>query len=313
LDGTGQKRLTSLSLNHSRFELSSDRNWFVVRYEDVETPPSTALYSTEGELIKILAEGPENKNNLLELFSFKADDGVTDLYGILYKPKDFDPNRKYPLIVPVYGGPGSRTVRNYYRASTRDMDRGYLMARIDNRGTSGRGKAFKASVYGRLGDVDVKDQADGVRYLRERPYVDGDRVGIYGHSYGGYMAAMSVLKHPDVFHAAAVRSAVTDWRHYDSIYTERYMNLPQDNPEGYRKGSCMTYIDSFKGKMLIMHGLVDDNVHPNNAWQLIDALDKAGKPYDSRFFPKSGHGTGGSDTQWAFFHRHLIEPFEEGG
>ena len=121
---------------------------------------------------------------------------------------------------------------------------------------------------------------------------------------------MGILRHPDVFQAAAVRSGVTDWRHYDSIYTERYMNLPQDNPEGYDAGSCMTYIEGFKGHMLITHGMVDDNVHPNNAWQLIDALDRAGKRYESRFFPRAGHGTGGTDTQWEFFHRHLIEPFK---
>lgn len=306
LDGTGQKRLTRLPFHHSSFNLSPDGNFFTVQYENVETPPSTALYSTEGELVSVLAEGPPVEKSLSELFSFKANDGVTDLYGILHKPEDFDPQKKYPLIVSVYGGPESRVVRNTYQRGSRYTQQGFLVAQIDNRGTEGRGKAFKDAVYGRLGDVDIQDQADGVRALRQRPYVDGDRVGIVGSSYGGYLAALGVLKHPDVFHAAVVRSAVTDWLHYDSIYTERYMNLPQDNPEGYRRSSCMTYADQSRGKMLILHGMVDDNVHPNNVWQLIDALDRAGKKYESRFFPRAGHGTGGLDTQMDFFQRHLM-------
>ncbi len=305
LDGSGQKRLTGRPFHHSRFNASPDGKWFTVQFENVETPPSTALYTMEGELISVLAEGPRIEKNLTELFSFKADDGVTDIYGVLHKPEDFDPQRKYPLIVAVYGGPGSRAVRNTYQSGTRDTRRGYLLARIDNRGTSGRGKAFKGAVYGKLGDVDIRDQADGVRYLRQRPYVDGERVGIYGHSYGGFMAAIGILRHPDAFRAAVVRSAVTDWRHYDSIYTERYMNLPQDNPEGYTMGSCMTHVERFEGKMLIMHGLLDNNVHATNVWQLIHALDRAGKKYESRFFPTAGHGTGGTDTQWEFFDRHL--------
>lgn len=307
LDGSGQMALTARSFNHSRFSASPDGKWFTVQYETVETPPSTALYSMEGELVSVLAEGPRVENNLTELFSFKANDGVTDIYGVLHKPEDFDPRQKYPLIVAVYGGPGSRAVRNTYQSGTRDTRRGYLIARIDNRGTAGRGKAFKGAVYGKLGDVDIQDQADGVRYLRQRVYVDGKRVGIYGHSYGGFMAAIGILRHPDAFQVAVVRSAVTDWRHYDSIYTERYMNLPKDNPDGYAKGSCMTYAKEFEGKMLIMHGLIDNNVHATNVWQLIEALDKAGKKYESRFFPTAGHGTGGSDTQWEFFDRHLKE------
>jgi dipeptidyl-peptidase 4 len=307
LDGRKQKRLTTLPRTHSRYAISPDRKWFTAQFENVETPPSTALYSMSGELVRILAEGPKAKNGLSELFTFKAGDGKTDLFGILHKPADFDPALKYTLIVPVYGGPGSRAVRNTYQSGTRDTRHGVLIARIDNRGTSGRGKAFMGAVYGRLGDVDIGDQAAGVRFLRQRPYVDGARVGIYGHSYGGYMAAIGALKHSDVFRAGVARSAVTDWRQYDSIYTERYMNLPQDNADGYRNGTCANFVEKFDGHLLIMHGMLDDNVHANNAWQLIDALDKARKKYESRFFPKSGHGGGGTDTQWGFFRRYLID------
>jgi dipeptidyl-peptidase-4 len=310
LNGKNQKRLTDLSMNYTRIDISPDGKWFTAQYENVETPPSTALYSTQGKVVKILAQGPKIENNRSELFTFKAIDGVTDIYGVLHKPADFDPNKKYPLIVSVYGGPASRAVSNRYQNGSRDNDRGYLVAQIDNRGTSGRGKAFKAAVYGKLGDVDIQDQADGVRYLRQRPYVDGRRVGIVGHSYGGYMAAMGIVKHPDVFTAAVDRAGPTDWRNYDSIYTERYMNLPQDNLEGYENGTAMNFVENMTGKLLIMHGMVDDNVHPTNAWQFIAALDEAGKKYESRFFPRGTHGFGGNDTQWEFFDRYLMEPFE---
>jgi len=305
LNGKDQKRLSPLSLNYSRFNFSPDGKWITTQYEDIKTPPSTALYSTAGKLIKILAEGPKVENNRSELFSFKANDGKTVLYGILHKPEDFDPDKKYPLILSVYGGPDSRGVSNRYQNGHRDNSRGYLIVQIASRGTTGRGKKFKAAGYKKLGDVDIGDQADGIRYIRKRPYIDGKRVGIVGHSYGGFMAAMGIVKHPDVFAAAVDRAGPTDWRNYDSIYTERYMSLPQDNKEGYDNGSAMKYVEDMTGKLLIMHGMVDDNVHPTNAWQFIDALDKAGKKYESRFFPRSGHGFDGSDTQWEFFDRYL--------
>jgi dipeptidyl-peptidase-4 len=289
--------------------ISPDSKWFTAQYENTETPPSTALYSTNGKMITMLAEGQKVENNLTELFVFKANDGITDIYGVLHKPEGFDSSKKYPLIVSVYGGPDSRAISNRYQNGSRSTRGTYLVAQIDNRGTSGRGKAFKALVYGKLGDIDIQDQADGVRFLRQRAYVDGKRVGIYGHSYGGYMAAMGIVKHPDVFTAAVDRAGPTHWKNYDSIYTERYMNLPQDNPEGYENGSAMHHVENMTGKLLIMHGMVDDNVHPTNAWQFIAALDAAGKQYESRFFPTGTHGFGGSETQWEFFQRYLIDPY----
>ena len=312
LNGKGQKRLTSLSMNYSRFNLSPDGKCFTAQYEDINTPPSTALFSNEGERVKVLAQDEKPEKHLSELFSFKAEDGKTILYGVLHKPKDFDPFQKYPLILSVYGGPDSRAVSNRYQNGHRYCERGYMVAQIDNRGTSGRGKAFKAAAYKKLGDVDIGDQADGIRYLMTRPYVDAERIGIVGHSYGGYMAAMGIVKHPDVFTVAVDRAGVTDWRNYDSIYTERYMSLPQDNEEGYDNGSAMKFVKNLKerNKLLIMHGMVDDNVHPNNAWQFIDALDKAKVKYESRFFTTGINGVGGSDTQGEFFVRWLIEPYK---
>jgi len=312
LDGTGQQTLTPQGLNHTSLSISPDSKWFVARYEDIQTPPSTALYRSDGGLVRILAQGPEKGNSRSEIFSFTAADGKTTLYGILHKPKDFDPNCTYPLIISVYGGPGSRAVYNrYMERGSRYNEMGILVAQIDNLGTGGRGKAFKDAVYQKLGDVDIRGQAEGVKYLRQRSYVDGSRVGIVGHSYGGYMAAMAIVKYPDVFTVAVDRAGVTDWRNYDSIYTERYMNLPQENPDGYQNGSVMPFVKNIKGKLLIMHGLVDDNVHPTNAFQLIDALDQAGISYESRFFPRADHGFNGMDTQDGFFKRWLLNNTEQ--
>lgn len=309
LDGKGQRRVTSLDLHHLNYSLSPDKKWLVAQYEAVDTPPCTALYSTAGKLVGHLAQSdPDSAAHVAEMFSFKSDDGRFDIYGVLYKPKDFDEKQSYPLINALYGGPGTREISPRYVSRVRsECNRGYLVVKVGNRGTGGRGKAFLGAAYLRLGDVDIQDHADAVRLLSQRSYIDGERVGIVGHSYGGYMAALGIFKHPDVYAAACLRAAVTDWRNYDTIYTERYMSTPQLNKKGYDAGAAMTYVKNFKGKALILHGMVDDNVHPTNAFQLIAALDKAGKSYESRFWPNGGHGLGSGveNTQWEFFNRIL--------
>jgi len=307
LDGSNQQQLTDKPFNHTQVDFSPDGQWFTVQYEYVSVPPSTALYKTDGTLMKILAQGPDLKHPRSELFSYTAGDNTTKLYGVLYKPEDFNTSKQYPLIISVYGGPGSKAISNFFQNGHYYNNEGYLVAQFDNRGTGGRGKKFKNAVYGKLGNIDIKDQAQGVKFLINKKYIDPERIGIVGHSYGGFMAAMAIVKYPDVFTAAVDRAGVTDWRNYDSIYTERYMNVPQDNPEGYKNACVMNFVENMKGHLLIMHGMVDDNVHPTNAWQLIDALDKANKTYESRFFPHGTHGFGGSDTQMKFFKRYLKE------
>ncbi|MDB4778173.1 S9 family peptidase [bacterium] len=312
LDGKDNRRVTTIDAHHSRFNLSPDGKWLIAQYEEVNTPPCTAIYSTDGKLVAKLAESdPASAANLAEMFKFRSSDDQFDIYGILYKPADFDPEKKYPVINALYGGPGSNEIRaNYVSTPYGDCRRGYLVVKVNNRGTGGRGKKFTDSTYGRLGDVDIQDHADAIRVLRKRPYFDGDRVGIVGHSYGGYMAAMGISKHPDVYAASVVRAGVTDWRNYDTIYTERYMSTPQLNPEGYKIGAAMTHAKAIKGKLLIMHGMLDDNVHPNNAFQFIETLDKHGVKYESRFWPNAGHGLGrgAADSQREFFDRILLAP-----
>jgi dipeptidyl-peptidase 4 len=314
LDGSGMTRVTTRDLHHSRFMISPDRKWLVAQYEATNTPPCTAIYAMDGSRSAVIAEAAaDSAANLAEMFKFRSKDDDFDVYGILYKPKDFDPKKSYPMLNTLYAGPGSNELGASYVSSPRGETRqGYLVVRVNNRGTGRRGKAFLTATYGRLGDVDIQDHADAVRMLRERPYVDGKRVGIVGHSFGGYMAAMGAVKHADVYRAAVNRAGVTDWRNYDTIYTERYMSTPQLNSKGYDIGRATRkdYIRKYKkngGRMLIMHGMVDDNVHPNNAFQLTEALDKAKADYELRIFPNGGHGLGARMMEWQteFFQRML--------
>jgi dipeptidyl-peptidase-4 len=319
LDGSDHSQLTSRPLNHTWFEISPDHQWIAARAETVATPPVTVVYNAAtGQEVAVLAQHDRQAADELgleppELFSFTADDGATTIYGVLHKPAHFDPSRKYPLIVDVYGGPQSRAISNRYQPADPSCEYGFLIARIDNRGTTGRGKAFESANYLNLGGVDLADQVAGVRVLCERPYVDTSRVGIYGHSYGGFMASLAILKHPDLFHVAVAGSPVTDWKNYDTIYTERYMRTPQENPEGYKNGSCLTYAAALRGRLLLAHGLVDDNVHPCNTWQLIAALDDADRRYDLLVYPNGDHGLGRSFQQllWEYLVEQLRpEPLE---
>jgi dipeptidyl-peptidase-4 len=315
LDGTRQERITRQSMNHTLANgaQSPDGKWFIVERQSHDIPPATVLLDADGNHVALLDQADASLFHKLnmsmpELFTFKADDGVTDLYGVVYKPSNFDPRRKYPLLIDVYGGPHSQAVRNRYTPGRAECEYGLLIAQIDNRGTVNRGKAFESATYLRLGDVDLKDQADGVRFLSQRSYVDASRVGIMGHSYGGYMSALALLKHPDVFHVAVAGGTVTDWRNYDTIYTERYMRTPQENTQGYDDGSCLTHVKNLKGKLLLVHGMLDDNVHTNNAWQLIDALQKADLPFEMMLYPEAGHSIGAraNRVRWDFLRRHLL-------
>jgi len=183
---------------------------------------------------------------------------------------------------------------------------GFLVASLDSRSAAGVGKKSLDSIYLKLGTVEIDDQAAGVKALSQRPYVDGSRVGIFGTSYGGYASIMSILRHPEVFAAASASSPVTGWEHYDSIYTERYMWLPEENKEGYKNGNALNYVNNLKGRLLIYYGTADNNVHPNNAMQLIQALQKAGKSFEVQVGPDLGHTSVRQDRMMEFFIENLI-------
>ena len=242
----------------------------------------------------------------VELLTFKAADGETDLYGMLHKPSNFDPKKKYPLIVQVYAGPATNAARETFATPNPLTEYGFLVAGFDSRSAGGRGKKVLDAIYKKLGRTEIDDQAAGVKSLWDRPYVDKGRVGITGTSYGGYASILCLLRYPEVFRAAVASSSVTDFRQYDSIYTERYMATPKENTEGYDLGSASKYADKLRGRLLIFYGTADNNVHPANSLQLIQALQRAGKSFDVQVGPDMGHSSLNRDRMMEFFIENLV-------
>ncbi|MGH7502171.1 MAG: DPP IV N-terminal domain-containing protein [Longimicrobiales bacterium] len=310
LNGKNDRRLTDPVYHHA-ITLAPDRKHFVDVAQTHDKPPFTNLLDANGRVVAELAKSDMTKFDQagfqrVELFTFKAADGVTDLHGILSKPSNFDPTRKYPLLVTVYAGPATNGARETFAMPHPFTEYGFLVLSLDSRSAAGRGKRFLDAIYLKLGQVEVDDQAAGVKAIRERPYVDGNRVGIFGTSYGGYVSALAVLRYPDVFHAASAMSAVTDWRHYDTIYTERYMWTPQGNTEGYDLGAAMPYAENLRGDLIIYYGTADNNVHPSNSMQLIEALQEAGKSFQVQVGPDRGHTALNQDRMMEFFIESLV-------
>lgn len=318
LDGSGFRRLTEEAGSHNT-SVNPVGTYYTDTYSSLTRPSVTRMHAGDGEVTRTLATSDTEELDALELeppelVTVMAADGVTPLNGILYKPAGYDPNTAYPLLVSVYGGPSGASIRDRFQTdggSQRMAQLGYMVWRMDNRGTGNRGKAFETVTHLKLGQVDLADQAAGVRQITQRPYIDGSRVGIYGGSYGGYMSALALLKEPDVFHVGVAGSSVTDWRNYDSAYTERYMWIPQENEEGYDLGSCLNYAENLEGHLLLTHGTTDNNVHPGNTIQLVEALIRAGKTFDLMLYPQQRHGIGGagrmhvSQLRMDYFERHL--------
>ncbi|MFN0122073.1 MAG: DPP IV N-terminal domain-containing protein [Blastocatellia bacterium] len=309
LDGRGDRRLTDPALHHT-VNLAPDGKHFLDIAQTHDTPPVTRLIDAAGKVIETLATSDATKFDQIglkkvELFTYKAGDGVTDLHGLLHFPSNFDPNKKYPLLVSVYAGPETNGARETFTPPSPLTEYGFLVATLDSRSAAGRGKKVLDSIYLKLGVTEIDDQAAGVRALWPRPYLNKERVGIFGTSYGGYASAMALLRYPDVFQAACASSAVTAWDHYDTIYTERYMWIPQENRAGYDNGSAMKYADKLKGRLMIYYGTADNNVHPNNSMQLIQALQRAGKSFEVQVGPDRGHSGIGSERMMEFFIENL--------
>ncbi|HLJ55261.1 MAG TPA: DPP IV N-terminal domain-containing protein [Chthonomonadaceae bacterium] len=310
LDGKGDTRLTDPALTH-RVQVAPDGRHFLDRAEAHDVAPSTRLLAEDGKLIGTLAATDTSRLAALhatppEVFTYKGGDGKTDCYGMLFRPSNFDPNKRYPLLVDVYGGPENNSVSESYMGSAFGApetltELGFLVAKFDGRNAKGRGKAFRDAIYAKLGIAEIDDQAAGVKFLRQRPYVDAGRVGIQGVSYGGYASAMCLLRYPDVFQAACAQSSPTDWRNYDTIYTERYMGLPQENKAAYDAGAAMTYAPGLRGRLMLYFGTADNNVHPSNTLQLIRSLQSAGKSFEVQVGPDQGHSALNRDRMLEFF------------
>lgn len=310
LDGTGNERLTDPAVSHT-VTLAPDGKHFVDVQQTISVPPATFLYDNAGNQVTELAKSDLTKFDKLKLrkterITFLAADGKTTCYGTLQFPSDFSPHRKYPVVVGVYGGPESGGGPETFQTPNAITELGFLVASFDGRGTSGRGKAFRDAMYGKMGIVEIDDQAAGASSLRKLPYVNG-RIGIFGTSYGGYASLMCLLRYPNVFSVSCSSSSVTDWLNYDSIYTERTNGLPDEgeNKSGYDAGRASTYVKNLKGHLLLYYGTADNNVHPSNTLQFIQALGTQ-RHYDLQVGPDRGHTQMPADRMWEYFITHLI-------
>lgn len=250
----------------------------------------------------------------ITLGSVKADDGKTDLYYRLIKPLNFDPAKKYPVIIYVYGGPHSQMVGNSWMAQAGGWDlfmaeKGYIMFTIDNRGTSYRGIDFENITHRQLGVVETRDQMTGVEYLKSLPYVDADRIGVHGWSYGGFMTLNMMLRHPETFKVGVAGGPVTDWKYYEIMYGERYMDSPQENPEGYKNTSMIERAGDLKGRLLLIHGDEDPTVVLQHNLEFIDSAIKKGTHPDLFIYPGHGHNMFGHDR--VHLHEHITRYFDD--
>jgi len=297
LDGTGLTRLTQTEGAH-RVDLSPANNYFLDVWSDLNTPSQVRLFDASGKLVRVISENKvdalkQYKLGMPQLLQVKTRDGF-EMEALMIKPPDFDASKKYPVMSFTYSGPHAPQVRNSWGSQTYMFhqllaQKGYIIWICDNRTASGKGLESTWPVYKNFGELELRDLEDGVAWLKSQPYVDGSRIGIWGWSYGGFMTSYA-LTHSQSFKMGIAGGTVADWRDYDSIYTERYMQTPQNNPEGYKKSSPANAAKNLHGKLLLIHGAIDDNVHMQNTVQFVYELQKAGKQFQLMLYPKSRHG-----------------------
>lgn len=317
------RRVTSLGQTWSVI-MAPDGQHFVGTASSPDQPPQTGLYRVDGTRVVWLEENRLDATHPYAPFlhahsapdfgTLQADDGQ-QLHYSLHRPRDFDPGKRYPVLVEVYGGPHVQMVDRHWERMTDQFytHLGYLVFRLDNRGSAHRGKRFESVIYRRTGDAEVRDQLAGVHWLRQQSFVDPARIAIQGWSYGGYMTLMTLLQAPRGTFAAAVSGApVTDWSLYDTFYTERYLDHPAENVEGYQQSSVFPYLDALETPLLLIHGMADDNVTFDNSTRLMAALQEKGKVFDLMTYPGQRHGIAGEKlrvhlmrTRLAFLGRHL--------
>ncbi|SBV37623.1 Dipeptidyl peptidase IV [uncultured Stenotrophomonas sp.] len=318
LAGGQPKRLSRSGGMHSA-AFANNASVYVDSWSDSTTPPQIELYRANGEKIATLLDNDladpqhpyakyRDAQLPVEYGSLTAADGATALHYSLIKPAGFDPARQYPVVVYVYGGPASQTVTDSWPGRGDHLfnqylaQHGYVVFSLDNRGTPRRGRDFGGALYGVQGTVEVADQLKGVEWLKAQPWVDGARIGVQGWSNGGYMTLMLLAKASDQYACGVAGAPVTDWGLYDSHYTERYMNLPAANPEGYREARILSHIDGLTSPLLLIHGMADDNVLFSNSTSLMSALQKRGQPFELMTYPGAKHGLSGSNA----LHRYRV-------
>jgi dipeptidyl-peptidase-4 len=309
IDGSGFKRLTQKIGSYSVI-MSPTCDYYLAFYNNISRPSRLDLYDADGKLVEAVEENvvkelSDYKLSKWEFLKVSTEDGL-ELPAMMLKPQDFDPNKKYPVLFAIYGGPESQSVANRWMG-TRGLwyqylaQEGIIIFIMDNRGSVHFGKKYAHMLYGNLGQWEIHDYVEGVKYLSKLPYVDTKRIGIWGWSYGGYSTCMAMLTAPDYFRVGVSVAPVTHWLNYDTIYTERYMGQPKNNPEGYEKSATTKYANNLKGKLLIIHGTLDDNVHFQNTVQLVNELINKNKQFSVMIYPNRDHGIRGDNAR-----RHIF-------
>lgn len=312
-NGKSLKKLTEESGSHA-VNMNGDFTYYLDYFSSDSSPLKVTLHNRKGEEVRVLEDNADLQNRMKEYNLPEKEFFTVDLHDTLslnawmIKPPNFDSNKKYPVLMYVYGGPGSQTVMNRFETGQRPMwhnylaSRGYIIVSVDNRGTGARSAEFKKIIYKNLGKYEVADQIAAAEKISKFKYIDADRIGIWGWSYGGYMSSLALARGNDVFDLAIAVAPVTSWRYYDTIYTERYMQTPQLNPEGYNEGAPLNHAEKIKGDYLLVHGTADDNVHFQNAVEMAAALQNNGIAFESMYYPDKAHGIGGGATR-----KHLYE------
>lgn len=311
LNGSFKRKLTpKKGQNNPQF--SQTKEFFINNHSDANTPPFISLITSKGKEVRVLKDNLKLAHTLRdvdvpkkEFFSFTPAHG-TSLNGWMIKPNDFDESKKYPVLVSIYGGPGSNTVNDSWGSKTLMWEmmlaqQGYIVLSVDNRGTGNRGRDFKHSTYQQLGKLEVEDYIETAKYLGSLGYINAARIGMYGWSYGGYMSSLALTKGADYYSMAIAVAPVTNWRFYDSIYTERYMRTPQENASGYDDNSPINHVEKMKGAYLLVHGTGDDNVHFQNSVEMTEALIRANKQFDFYMYPDRNHGIYGKNARLHLF------------
>jgi len=300
LNGKDLSRISQGAGTHS-ISMSPTCAYYLDSFSSLTQAPGKTVHRSNGDEWAPFWEASRKLSDEYEILpaetvNVKTQDGAL-LYGRLIKPANFRAGEKYPAVVMVYGGPGAQEIRNAWSGATWSQvlaQRGFVVWQLDNRGSAGRGHVFESPLFRRFGKTELADQLEGIRYLSGLGFVDPARIGIYGWSYGGFMTLYSLLNAPDVFRAGIAGAPVTNWRNYDSIYTERYLGLPSDNADGYRASSPLEYAAKLKSKLLIVHNLEDDNVLFQNTLQMADALERAGKVFHMVVYPQKTHAVSGT-------------------
>lgn len=312
IDGKGKKTKLSTRTGTNSALFSKNLNYYINTYSSAQTPTLITLNNNKGQEMVTLLDNKELKSKtaqlnmpIKEFFSFKTSEGV-ELNGWMMKPANFNPSKKYPVIMHQYSGPGSQQVLDKWGIGSFGdggmfeavmCDKGYIMVCVDGRGTGGRGAAFEKCTYLSIGVKEATDQAEAAKYLSTLPYVDGSRIGIWGWSYGGYNTLMSMSEGSGAFKAGVAIAAPTDWRFYDSVYTERFMRTPKENGDGYQASSAISRASKLKGKLLLIHGSADDNVHLQNFMEYSEALVQANIQFDTQIYTNRNHSIFGGNTR----------------